>query len=385
VKIDLTRIELPDEHDARERVWELISHAYREYEPRPAKRSRRRPLALAVAAGAVAALVAVAVSPAGSNIVHSVRKAVGIKSAAPALTQLPAPGELLVTSAEGPWIVQPDGSKRLLGAYAEASWSPHGLYVAVAKRHELAAVDPHGTVRWSLARPRAISLPRWSPDGYRIAYLDGSSLRIVNGDGTGDHLFAAAAAPVAAAWRPDSQHVHVLAYVTDGRSLRIENVDTKHLLAKRRLPAKPSALLWTSDAKRLVVVSAHRLTLFGADGLPLGSLRLSRTIADAAVAPASHRLALVLAGGRSEVVTVDLDHLHSPPANVFSGGGSFSGLAWAPNAEWLLVAWPTANQWVFVRTHGAQRIAAVSAISSQFAPGRGARAFPTLAGWCCTP
>lgn len=221
-KIDLTRIELPDEHEVRERAWQVISRAYLEHEPQPVARSYRRPLVLAVALVAVGTLIGVAVSPAGSSIVHSVREAVGISKAAPALTRLPTAGQLLVSSDEGPWIVQPDGSKRLLGDYEQASWSPHGLFVAVTEKHELLAVDPHGTVRWSLARPGTISLPRWSPDGYRIAYLDRSTLRVVNGDGTDDRRFAGAVAHVAPAWQPNPHNRHIFAFVSSSKELYLE-------------------------------------------------------------------------------------------------------------------------------------------------------------------
>jgi hypothetical protein len=44
----------------------------------------------------------------------------------------------------------------------------------------------------------------------------------------------------------------------------------------------------------------------------------------------------------------------------------------------LLVAWPDANQWVFVGATGAHRLKAVSNISGQFEGG-----FPALEGWCC--
>src|SRR5437762_2067872 len=79
-------------------------------------------------------------------VLHSLRKAIGVQHAQPALFRLPAPGRLLVQSVEGPWVVQPDGSKRLLGPYLEAAWSPHGLFVAVTKPDELAAVEPSGSV-----------------------------------------------------------------------------------------------------------------------------------------------------------------------------------------------------------------------------------------------
>ena len=147
----------------------------------------------------------------------------------------------------------------------------------------------------------------------------------------------------------------------------------------------PFELLWTTDARRLVAISTHRITVFDGNGRLLGSVRFARRAVNAAVAPGTHRLAVVFAAARSEVVaTFDLDRLHATTVDVFGGGGSFSGLAWSPDAGWLLVAWPTADQWVFVHTTGRQRIAAVSMISAQFGPGRTHAAFPALAGWCCT-
>ena len=74
---------------------------------------------------------------------------------------------------------------------ADASWSPRGLYVAVASGDRLAAVDPRGNVRWAIARPD-VSDPRWfSPTGYRVAYLSAGTLRVIAGDGTDDRLLAA--------------------------------------------------------------------------------------------------------------------------------------------------------------------------------------------------
>ena len=111
----------------------------------------------------------------------------------------------------------------------------------------------------------------------------------------------------------------------------------------------------------------------------------------AAIAPGQHRLAVVFAGAiayagiRSEVRSFDLDQLKAPSADLFSGTGSFSGIAFSPDAHWLLVAWPTGDQWVFVHTAGDGRIAAVATISSQFEPGRRRATFPALDGWCCTP
>lgn len=383
MKIDLERIPIPDEDEAEERGWRVVVAAYAGYEPRPAARRRGRLIAIAAAAALLAALVAVAVSPAGSNIVHSVREAIGIKKAVPALTRLPSTGRLLVNSAEGPWIVQPDGSKRLLGNYTQASWSPHGLFVVATREHELLALDPHGSARWSLARPGLVSLPRWAPDGFRIAYLEGPKLRIVAGDGTGDRFFADGVAHIAPAWRPSLSHEHVVAFASSNGELELYAVDNNEPYARHQLPARPRQLLWSADGQRLVALSADTISIFDQNGKPLGSIHLARRSVAAAFAPHSHVLAVILTGVRSDVVSFDLDHRRGASQQIFGGQGRFSGLAWSPNGQWLLLAWPSADQWLFIRASGLQRIAAVSAISTQFNPGRARVSFPTLGEWCC--
>jgi hypothetical protein len=66
---------------------------------------------------------------------------------------------------------------------------------------------------------------------------------------------------------------------------------------------------------------------------------------------------------------------------VFRGTGEFRDTARTPDGRWLLVTWPTADQWVFVRLSGGRKIVAVSGITEQFGGG----AFPRIAGWCCAP
>ena len=133
MKRELERIEIPGEYDARRRTWEVVRAAYDEREP--VSWPRRHVRALALAAAAVA-LVAAAVTPPGRSVVNAIRdavgreKVVGVRDAEPELVRLPAPGRLLVQSPRGAWVVQRDGSRRLLGPYRDASWSPRGLFVA---------------------------------------------------------------------------------------------------------------------------------------------------------------------------------------------------------------------------------------------------------------
>ena len=202
-------VDIPE--GAEERAWDVVRRAFAEREPVPRQRHYLRP---AIALGIAAAVVAGAVSSPGRAVLGNLRdQVVGQRNAAPALFSLPAPGRLIVSSTDGPWIVQRDGSKRLLDRYDELSWSPHGKYVVAARGHELFAVEPGGHVHWSLARSEPISRPRWGGTAAdtRIAYLAGRNLRVVGGDGKSDRLLAANVALAAPAWFP-AQGAFILAY-----------------------------------------------------------------------------------------------------------------------------------------------------------------------------
>ena len=136
------------------------------------------------------------------------------------------------------------------GSYEEASWSPHGLFVAVTRPGELLAVDPKGDVRWSLPTPAGPRAPRWSPDGFRIAYLSGSSVRVVAGDGSGDKPLGVAGS-VAPAWRPGA--AHRLAYAGPKGDLRVIDADSGRSLW-RAFGGPASELLWSADGSRLLAL-----------------------------------------------------------------------------------------------------------------------------------
>jgi hypothetical protein len=333
---------------------------------------------------AVAVLIgAVALSPAGATVGRLITRALGVQHAARALFSLPAPGRLLISGPGGTWTVAADGSTRRIGAWLQASWSPHGLYIAVAGGDQLAAVDPRGTPQWTLARPM-VSDPRWyPPSGYRVAYLSEGDLRVVAGDGTGDHLLAAGVANVPPAWRPG--HAYQLAYVTRHGSLQLRDADTSRLLWSAPTGVATKELAWSADAQRLLALSPQAARVHTGGGEELSSLVLPRSAPaiDGALSPDGHTLAVVLGGSSSDVVVENVA-AHSRHARRVLAGAGLREVAWSPNGQWLLVSWPAANQWVFVRVAGAPRIAAVSRIAQEFSAGPRPRGFPQLEGWCCT-
>lgn len=367
----LERVEIPGEHEARERAWQVVRAAYAEREPLP--RTRRR-LLPAVALAVVAAVVAAAFTPPGRAVVETVREVVGIERAEPALFSLPAAGSLLVVSEAGPWVVRRDGSKRLLGAWDEASWSPHGLFVAAARPNELAALEPDGTVRWKLAR-RDVSFPRWGGTraDTRIAYLTGSRLHVVAGDGTGDVDAGGlpAAARVAPAWRPGTPHV--LAYVTTRGRVYVYEPDAGALRWSSAAFPEARRLVWSPDGGRLLLVTSRRLVLFAAGRAEPVAVRPLAGVVDAAFAPGGRRLAVLR---DRQLLLLDAATLRGGERPLFAGAGRFEQVAWSPGGRWLLVSWPDADQWVFLRPNG--ELAAVSNLAAQFEG-----SFPALAGWCC--
>ncbi|HEY5058422.1 MAG TPA: hypothetical protein VII51_05340 [Gaiellaceae bacterium] len=357
----------PLDEEAEERVWETVRAAFAEREPleRPPQRFR---LVLALSALA-AAVAAAAFSPPGRAVVNAVRRTIGIEHAQPALFSLPAPGRLLVAGGSGAWVVAADGSKRRLGDYPQASWSPHGLYVVAAAPNELAAITPAGAVHWTLARPQ-IRFPRWggTRSDTRIAYLTTSRLHVLAGDGTGDTDAGGlpAAARVAPAWQPTTADRHVLAYVTTRGRVIVVDTDRGSVRWISAGYAGAHALAWSHDGTQLALAAKTKVVLFDARTGRATTIRVEgvRALAfstDGRLALLRHRVLLLRVGGR-------LLTLFAPP-------GAIAGLAWSPNGRWLLTELPAADEWVFLQTRGGHRILAVSHITAQFG------AFPSLSGW----
>jgi hypothetical protein len=365
VKAELERIEIPGEHDARERAWSVLESAFTDRVPAERRTRRWRP---AVAIAIVAAALAAVLSSPGRAVLDDLREVVGVERAQPALFSLPSDGRLLVASDAGVWVVQHDGSKRLLGPYREASWSPFGRFVAATRENELAALEPGGDVRWTLARS-GVTGPRWtgSDEDTRIAYSSRGRPRLVAGDGTDDRPTCAAnESRVPSAWRPGAGFVLALAAPNGAVSL----VDVEHCAVRwnRQSFGTPRKLEWSSDGARLLVVSRTGIhVLDGRTGRTLGAAHGY----DASFRPGTRQLASVRQQGEASIVSLG-------ERTVFRAVGNLGDLTWSPDGRWILVTWPTADQWVLVRADG-RRIRAVGNISEQFR----SREFPRVEGWCC--
>jgi hypothetical protein len=354
------------------------------------RRLRRTAFALSLAT-LIAALL---LSPAGAAVRGWVDDALtSTPRPQPTLGEIPGGGRLLVQSAAGPWVVQSDGSRRLLGDYEEATWSPRGLYVAVAKGRTLSAVEPDGTPHWSLTAPARVADPRWAPVGTRIAYRSGESLRAVAGDGTENRTLAERTAPIAPSWSAFGDPT--LAYVSRAGELRI--VDTESRSEVAAAPALPgiSEIEWGAGGKAILEASRRALRLREVRPRklpPRPSIDFTRqlpvpagaTVVDTALAPERRTVAAVLTnwrdhGTRSSVVLYDRG---SRPRNLLTVPGSLGEVAWSPDGHKLLVSWPAVDQWLFLPL-GRGRESAVANISHAFAPGGGAASFPRVDGWCC--
>jgi hypothetical protein len=341
----------------------------------------------------LAALAVAAVSPPGRALVDTFRDKVGREAPAtqPALVRLPPGGRLLVDSQRGPWVVHADGSKRLLGAYDSASWSPQGLFVVATRDHQVVALEPDGDVRWTLTRPGLVAQARWAPSGFRIAYREGAALRVVIGNGEGDRLLVDGVAPVAPAWRPLTAR-NQLAYADRAGKVHIVDVDTREQLLSVPTHRSVEKLLWADRGRRLIVLSAHPAELnrrqrgirvVGTPSVPAGHRLLDGAVlADGLFAyadydPKADKTALIQAA----CVTSE-PCLLIGPVRLFRGDGRLENLVVSPDSRWLYFGWPAADQAVFLRTPGVRKLVTVSNIAEEFDPGGiGPAEFPHVAGW----
>jgi hypothetical protein len=370
---------LPGEGAARERARRtvLAAHAGR----KPVRERRGAPLVWAAVAIVLAALVLTQHDSGPARAVERlVRDAVQAEPEAPRPAPtpvsglaLPAPGRLLVTGADGLFVVARDGHRTALGRWEAATWSPTGLFVAAAAGRTLAALDPtDGSVRWRLRPGGGVSFPRWAPDRTHIAYRAGHTLRIVEGDGDHDVAAGVNMAAVAPAWRPSDWHT--VAWASETGVVTVEDADTAKVLW-RRTGGAVRLLAWSADGRRLLIAGRRHGTIHDLTGGSSQRLALAagEELVAAAFAPTGNRLALAVhdaAGDRTEV--------RVRGRRLFDTPGRLHGLEWSPDGGWLLAGRPAADEWLLLPASGRPRAAAaVTGITRRF--GAGARTH----GWCC--
>jgi hypothetical protein len=380
----------PGEQEAGERAWSIVraAHTGRDRVPWLERHSR-----LVVVLAAIAALAVAAVTPPGRAVVDTVRERVVQEPPSDeAFDRVPGGGRLLVLSASGPWVVQEDGSKRLLGHYEDASWSPRGLFVVATQAGRLVTLDPeNGDVRWSLSHPEPVADPRWSGGGLdtRIAYRAGSSLHVVAGDGAPDAVLAEHVPPVAPAWQPAS---HVLAYVGGDQRIHVLDVDTRQELW--RTPSVNGVREVLFDDGRVLAVTAREIWVFGRHKRVLFE-RVARghSILSAALVPVSGVVFADYdeAADATELISPTCSTsgacLLIPDIHVYRGAGRVGDLTTSPDGRWFAAASPDADQFLFFRrVPELGKVVSVSDVAREFDPGgNGAESFPRIVGWVGAP
>jgi hypothetical protein len=414
----LREASIPVPPDAEERGRRIVAAAFAEREsgdrgarselqgamtPQTSERRSRRPIPRLALGFSLAALLAVLLlSPAGADVRDWVGDAFTASAPRPerTLARVPGGGRLLVQTGEGPVVVRPDGSRRLLGDYEGATWSPHGLFVAAVKKRTLSALEPDGTPRWSITAAQRVAVPRWSPSGER-------DLRVIAGDGSEDRLLAGSTeaetspdarispAYVPPAWSPTGEDA--LAYVTGAGRLRILDSETGAVLAGAPAVGRITWMDWADGGRKILEAAPETLRLrpvlpAGHPSRPaLGKARRLRlpphaSVNDAALAPQSPLVAASIThwrkhGTYSEVLVF---RPGKDPRTLLSVPGSLSQVEWSPDGKRLLIAWPGANQWLFLPLDGGKG-RAIANISKDIAPSGRPTSFPELEGWCCRP
>lgn len=395
LKASLTEMPLPDGEEAEERAWELVRSTYRrELEAKSLERGKGNkeadgrwyhPRSPGRVWGVLAVLVAgiLVISPARALVADWVGETIkGPKVESTRVsTSPPGGGRLLVQNQSGTWVTDDDGSRRHLGDLRDSVWSPNGRFLAAVDGRQLVAMAPDGELRWALTRPSPPTLPSWnSPDGFRIAYIEGRQLRIVAGDGTGDTVLASAAEAVRPAWRPGP--VYDLAFVRAGNRVEALNADSGSRLFTRSIPGRVRGLQWSGDGSRLLTWTDRSVTILDSRGRLLWSRssKPDKRVKAARIRPGSAQV-VVLEGGRQTQIVLAGPGLR---ARVLIAARSLADPIWSPDGRRLMVAWPEADQWLFLGGEGLSRVDALGDISRQFSPGtERPSSFPVATGWCC--
>ena len=230
-------------------------------------------------------------------------------------------------------------------------------------RRSAASSSPRASTSWPRSSPTApcagrsrgpaSRFPRWggTETDTRIAYLERRRLHVVAGDGTGDaDLGLPPAARVAPAWQP----------AAEGRELLLAYADTSGPRPRRRARLGRRARSRPSPG-RSRRGSPGRATAAACSPSRRGGCASTTSTAASSTrwrgGPGARRRG-VRARGRDRVVLLRrapgatlVERLDSGRV-LYRAAGELSEVVPSPDGRRLLLAWPAADQWVFVRTAG---------------------------------
>jgi dipeptidyl aminopeptidase/acylaminoacyl peptidase len=170
----------------------------------------------------------------------------------------------------------------------------------------------------------------------------------------------------------------------------LENTDTRQVLWRSEpVPAPVESLQWSADGERLLIEADGFASLVDARGNGLFKGPVA-TGSAATLAADGRQIAVVRPNraGKAELVLIPAGLAEGRervlyPTSPGKGGAAFGTPTFSPDGEWILLPWPEADQWLFIRIAD-RRVVPVADISRQLDPDRrGSAAFPRVAGWCC--
>ena len=347
----LRETEPPDAGPARERARRTVLAAHAQARPRGRVR-RSAPLVWAALAATLVAIVVTQRDSGAAQAVERLVRDIVRPAAKPAPTPvanlaLPTAGRLLVSDADGLFVVARSGKRTRLGRYDDAAWSPNGLYVAASGGRTLVALDPTTRrTRWTLRPGARVSLPRWSPGGLHIAYRAGGALRIVWGNGEHDVLAGRDMAPVAPAWRPGA--ARTVAWAADDGTVTVEDADTAKVLWTHE-GGPVHHLAWSGDGRRLLIAGRRHGAIHDPDTGRATKLKLAPGEELLAAAYGGNRLALAVRSAAGTEIRAR--------GGVLPAAGRLDQLEWSPDRRWLLAA---GDQWLIARATSRPRVASLT-------------------------
>ena len=263
----------------------------------------------------------------------------------------------------------------------EASWSPFGRFVVAARAHELAALEPDGTVRWTLARPRR-RLPALGRHRDRHAHRLPRRPRACTSSPA-----TAPATPTSGCRRPRASlppgspppRAASCCSPTPTRRGRVHVV-------RARLAHEPLHDGARAGADPARVVERRPAAARACRRGGCASTTSTATSSSRCARPAARSSTRRSCRGRSasSLAAPDARGRRSSSCSTRAAcstarAGELSQVVPSPDGRRLLLAWPAADQWVFVRTAGGG-VRAVANVAAQLGG-----AFPTVGGWSTAP